>query len=94
MLNYFTSSHKISRKQFVKAVEDDCGMTLSEQDTKLLLKVSRKKVHVYLFPFFMFFRRLNLLSRSYPICVFSHSIHNLLTNVELFLFASYLSRFS
>nr|XP_019922586.2 DNA-directed RNA polymerase III subunit RPC5 isoform X1 [Crassostrea gigas] len=38
LLNYFTSSHKISRKQFVKAVEDGCGMTLSEQDTKLLLK--------------------------------------------------------
>ena len=40
LLNYFTSSPKISRKQFVKAVEDGCGMTLSEHDTRLLLKVS------------------------------------------------------
>ncbi|XP_022319153.2 DNA-directed RNA polymerase III subunit RPC5-like [Crassostrea virginica] len=38
LLNYFTSSPKISRKQFVKAVEDGCGMTLSEHDTRLLLK--------------------------------------------------------
>ncbi|XP_062611114.1 DNA-directed RNA polymerase III subunit RPC5-like [Saccostrea cucullata] len=38
LLNYFTSSHKINRKQFMKLVEEQCGLTLSEQDTKLLLK--------------------------------------------------------
>ncbi|XP_056019128.1 DNA-directed RNA polymerase III subunit RPC5-like isoform X2 [Ostrea edulis] len=38
LLNAFTSSHRINRKQFIKSVEEECGIVLSDQDTKLLLK--------------------------------------------------------
>lgn len=44
------------------------------------------RYHVKKFMYiFSIFRRLNLLSRSYPICVFSHSIHNPKLFIKVFI---------